>query len=52
MMPPPAPNTPPMRVDSPPASNNLTLSKTEPSITEIMKFPSKVVLLRVFNFSC
>ncbi|EEB15661.1 Splicing factor, putative [Pediculus humanus corporis] len=46
MMPPPAPNTPPMRVDSPPASNNFTLSKTEPSITEIMKFPSKVVLLR------
>ncbi|XP_054741697.1 splicing factor 45 [Anastrepha obliqua] len=55
--PPPAPNSPPVSMAPPaapaPATPGLTLAQavaevpaTEPSITEIMKEPSKVVLLR------
>lgn len=36
--------------DSPNASSNSPQAKQEPSITEIMKSPSKVVLLRVSYF--
>lgn len=41
-----------MFTDSPNASSNSPqmLLKSEPSITEIMKSPSKVVLLRVSGF--
>lgn len=46
MPPPQAANSPP----SPPAPGSPnSLSKNEPSITEIMKSPAKVVLLRVYN---
>lgn len=45
VMPPPTVNTPPVQqADSPPNAAN---QKSEPSITEIMRSPSKVVLLRV-----
>lgn len=43
---PPKPSTPPPQAMPPPAVQP-TQSKDEPSITEIMKSPSKVVLLRV-----
>lgn len=51
MMPPPplSPPTPPIsqKPESPPPLNGCGNVKPEPSITEIMKCPSKVVLLRV-----
>ncbi|KAK6630593.1 hypothetical protein RUM43_014578 [Polyplax serrata] len=46
LMPPPAPSTPPHRPESPPQLASTAVQKPEPSITEIMKCPSKVVLLR------
>ena len=47
MPPPQAPNSPPS--PTAPGSPNSQL-KNEPSITEIMKSPAKVVLLRVCSF--
>ncbi|KAL0278935.1 UNVERIFIED_CONTAM: hypothetical protein PYX00_000611 [Menopon gallinae] len=48
LMPPPTPNTPPQQCESPnpPPCAAPAPAKPEPSITEIMKCPSKVVLLR------
>lgn len=49
LMPPPSSSTPPHSSDSPGPNTSVLAPKQEPSITEIMKSPSKVVLLRVID---